>query len=103
MFQINFYVPKSHAESVKLAMFGAGAGKIGNYECCSFEVAGVGQFKPMTGADPFVGNIGCLELVDEVKIEMVCAKALIREAVRALKGAHPYEAPAYHVLDCLDF
>ena len=103
MYEINFYVPADHAQSVKSAMFRAGAGKIGKYEQCSFEVSGTGQFSPTEGATPFLGKIGSLERVNEVKIEMVCEKAVIREVVLALKNAHPYETPAYHVLECLDF
>lgn len=103
MYQISFYVPITYSQRVKLAMFGAGAGKIGNYEQCSFEVSGIGQFCPSEGANPFVGKIGGLELVNEVKVEMVCDRSVIREVVLALKSAHPYETPAYHVLECLNF
>ena len=58
MYHIAFYVPGSHAEKVKESMFNAGAGKIGNYEKCSFEYSGLGQFKPLPGATPFIGSEG---------------------------------------------
>lgn len=103
MYQVNLYVPVAHAQSVKLAMFHAGAGRIGNYEHCAFEVSGIGQFSAMAGATPFLGKIGSLEQVNEVKIEIVCEKAVIEEVILALKNTHPYETPAYHVLECLKF
>jgi hypothetical protein len=103
MYQISFYVPLEFSDKVKQSMFDAGAGKIGNYESCSFETQGRGQFCPTIGANPFLGKIGGLELVDEVKVEMVCDKAVIKEVILALKKNHPYETPAYHVLEILDF
>ena len=57
MYKITFYVPVKDAERVKMAMFEAGAGKIGNYDCCSFETRGTGQFRPLPGASPHVGSI----------------------------------------------
>jgi hypothetical protein len=103
MYLISFYVPALQAGQVKAAMFRTGAGKIGNYEQCSFEFLGTGQFMPLKGATPFLGNTDELEKVNEVKVEMVCDKALIKEVIKALRDAHPYETPAYHVLECLDF
>jgi len=97
MYRINFYVPLDHAESVKKAMFEAGAGRIGLYEHCCWQTLGQGQFKPMQGADAFIGEVGQLETVEELKIEMVCDDANIKAVMAALKAAHPYEEPAYDV------
>ncbi len=96
MFQLVFYVPESHVEPVKEAVFAAGAGRIGNYECCSWQVSGDGQFRPMAGSQPFVGREGEVEVVREYRVEMVCEAARIDAAVRALIDAHPYEEPAFH-------
>ena len=63
MFKISFYVPETHLELVKNAMFDAGAGRIGNYECCSWETSGTGQFKPRAGSQPFIGELNKLEKV----------------------------------------
>lgn len=93
-----FYVPKSHVEIVKTAVFNAGAGSIGDYRRCAWQVLGQGQFCPADGAHPFIGEVGELEVVDEYKVEMVCSAQDIRSAVNALKAAHPYEEPVYHVL-----
>jgi hypothetical protein len=98
MYQISFYVPLSHAEQVKSAMFEVGAGKIGDYDSCCFEYEGQGQFRPLKGSDPYLGKEGALEKVNELKVEMVCEDHLIEMAVEALKASHPYETPAYYVI-----
>lgn len=97
MYKLVFFVPESHAEVVKQAVFATGAGKIGNYDQCCFETPGRGQFRPLAGAHPFIGEPGGLERVDELRIELVCEDHLIREALEALRRAHPYEEPAYDV------
>jgi hypothetical protein len=83
--------------------FDAGAGRIGNYDSCCWQVAGEGQFRPLPGSDPAVGGVGQLERVDEYKVEMVCEEAVIAAAVAALKRAHPYEEPAYQVVKLEQF
>ncbi len=97
MYKLAFFVPASHVESVKEALFAAGAGRIGNYDRCSWQVLGQGQFRPLEGADPFLGQADQVETVEEYKVEMVCDAAHIQQAVAALKQAHPYETPAYEV------
>lgn len=103
MFKICFFVPLEHAESVKHAMFDAGAGKIGTYEHCSFETLGTGQFKPLEGANPFLGNVGTVEKMQELKVEMVCEAQFIKTVVKVMKENHPYEMPAYDIIKCEDF
>jgi len=103
MYKIGFYVPESHLEQVKQAMFAAGAGQIGDYEQCSWQVKGLGQFKPMAGSSAFIGEVGQLETVEEYRVEMVCEVSYIQAAVEALKRAHPYEEPAYDVVKLEDF
>jgi hypothetical protein len=103
MIHISFYVPVNDAEKVKAAMFQAGAGKIGKYDCCSFEVKGIGQFRPLTGSNPTIGSHFELETVEELKVDMVCDDAIIREVIDALKKSHPYETPAYYATKTLDY
>lgn len=103
MYQLSFYVPVAHVDAVKQAVFDAGGGRIGNYDSCSWQVAGQGQFRPLPGSDPAVGGIGQLERVDEYKVEMVCDDAVIEAAVAALRRAHPYEEPAYQVWKLTSF
>jgi len=97
MYKLAFFAPTEAAETVKEAVFSSGAGRIGDYEACCFQTSGIGQFRPLSGAAPHIGRVGDLSLVEEVKIELVCKDALIRDAVAALKKAHPYEEPAYEV------
>ncbi|PCJ45495.1 MAG: NGG1p interacting factor NIF3 [Moraxellaceae bacterium] len=102
MIKIVFFVPVEHKEAVKAAVFDAGAGRIGNYDQCSWEVEGVGQFRPLAGAMPYLGNVGQLETSREFKVEMVCEDKLLSEVLKALKQAHPYEEPAYEFVRLLD-
>lgn len=103
MFYIIFYVPLDHAEKVKESMFQAGAGTLGNYSKCSFESKGVGQFEPLKGSTPFIGKTNELEKVMELKVEMLCQKENIEKAISAMKAAHPYETPAYYVIESLGY
>ena len=98
---ISFYVPAEYAEKVKSAMFSAGAGKIGNYDSCSFESEGIGQFRALPGSSPFIGKQDSLEKVRELKVEMVCEGAAIGPVIKAMKDTHPYETPAYYVIETL--
>ncbi|MCL6415875.1 YqfO family protein [Aestuariirhabdus sp. Z084] len=97
MYKLAVFVPPSHLESLKEALFAAGAGRIGNYGRCAWQTLGEGQFMALEGADPFIGDVGELERVSEYKVEMVCTDELIRTVVKVLKQAHPYETPAYEV------
>ncbi len=97
MYKIAFFVPVEHCEKVKAALFAAGAGRIGDYDCCSWQTAGTGQFRPLEGSNPFLGEKGQVEKVEEYRVELVCVDELVRDAVAALKSAHPYEEPAYDV------
>jgi dinuclear metal center YbgI/SA1388 family protein len=91
------YVPRENAEAVRAAVFGAGAGHIGDYSHCSWSVSGIGQFLPHDGATPAVGSVGTVERVDEDRFEVV-APARARAAVlAAMRAAHPYEEPAFDI------
>ena len=98
MYKICFYVPESHLEQVKNALFDKGAGKIGNYDSCCWQIAGQGQFRALSGSQPFLGQHGTLEKVEEFRVELVCADELIEEVIASLKYSHPYEEPAYDVV-----
>lgn len=97
MYKLAFFVPVEEAEPVKEAVFATGAGRIGDYEACCFQMPGTGQFRPLAGATPHIGTVGDLERVEELKVELVCEDGVIREAVAALRAAHPYEEPAFDV------
>lgn len=97
MYQISFYVPVTHVEQVKTAMFETGAGKIGEYRCCAWQILGEGQFMPLENSQAFIGEKNKLEKVSEYKVEMICAEEYIHQVIAALKKSHPYEVPAYQV------
>ncbi|AZZ93433.1 NGG1p interacting factor NIF3 [Hahella sp. KA22] len=97
MYKLSFFVPESHMEAVKEAVFTAGGGKIGDYDRCSWQTKGIGQFRPLDGSSPFLGSVGEVEQVEEYKVELVVEDALIASVVAAMKLAHPYEEPAYDV------
>lgn len=97
MFKLCFFVPESHLEAVKAAVFDAGAGRIGDYDRCCWQVIGTGQFRPLPGSQPFLGAQGQVEQVTEWKVEMVVADERVAAAVQALSDSHPYETPAYEV------
>ena len=97
MYKMCYFVPETHVEKTKQALFDAGAGRIGDYDSCAWQCLGRGQFRPLEGSDPFLGHAGEIEAVDEYKVELVRADELIKDALAALKQAHPYEEPAYEI------
>lgn len=98
MYKLAFYVPESHLEQVKQACFDVGAGRIGHYEHCCWQVEGQGQFRPLEGSRPFIGDAGALSRVPEFRVEMVCEDAVARAVVNAMRLAHPYEEPAWDLV-----
>jgi structural toxin protein (hemagglutinin/hemolysin) RtxA len=103
-YKLIFYVPISHANKVKQAVFATGAGALGAYKHCAFQTKGEGQFLPLEGATPAIGEQGKLEIVEEFKVEILCLdEANTKDAVREMKNAHPYEEVAYEVYKVEDF
>lgn len=102
MYKLAFFVPAEALEAVKAAVFATGAGKIGDYDNCCWQTLGQGQFRPLVGSQPYIGYQDEVAQVPEYKVELVCEKGLIEEAIIAMKQAHPYEEPAYEVYQLLD-
>lgn len=102
MYSLVFYVPDTHLEVVKKAVFLAGAGAIGDYDQCCWQVKGQGQFCPNDSAVPFIGAGGVLEKMDEYRVEMVLKDDLKEKVAAALLAAHPYEEVAYHFIQLSD-
>lgn len=98
--KIVVYVPTTHADQVRQALGQSGCGKIGNYDFCSFSVNGTGRFRPLKGANPFIGESpqndaeSTLEEVEEARIETICPKGILPKVFEAVKKVHPYEEPA---------
>ena len=97
--KITVFVPEPDAERVRNAMSSAGAGALGSYDSCSFTTPGEGRFRPLSGASPTIGKVGDLETVAEARIEMVVERSLRGAVVAAMLAAHPYETPAYDVVE----
>ena len=95
--KLNFYVPQAQAEQVRNALFAAGAGKLGNYDQCSFYSAGEGSFRPLQNSTPYVGKKGERHIEDELQIQMVFQKHLATQMIEALVSSHPYEEVAYEI------
>ncbi|GGY34984.1 hypothetical protein GCM10011297_05070 [Bacterioplanes sanyensis] len=102
MYKLAFFVPEPEAEQVKQAVFDSGAGRLGNYAECCWQTLGQGQFRPLPGAEPAIGEVGDLERVFELRVELLCPPDCIEAALAALRKAHPYEEPAYEVWPLLD-
>lgn len=91
------FVPNEHATTVRNAIFEAGAGKIGNYDGCSYNLEGNGSFRASDKANPFVGKVGKLHFEPEVRIETIYPKYKERTVLNAMFDAHPYEEVAYDI------
>ncbi|MGR8942210.1 MAG: NGG1p interacting factor NIF3 [Gammaproteobacteria bacterium] len=101
MYQLCFYVPESHLETVKEALFSQGAGQFAAYDQCCWQVRGEGQFRPQAGSRPYSGETERLERVTEYKVEMICRDEAIKSVMQALLDVHPYEEPAYRLYKML--
>ncbi|KAF4344168.1 structural toxin [Fusarium beomiforme] len=106
-FRLVFHAPTSAVTKCKEAIFGVGAGRYpgpGNYTECCWTTIGTGQFRPGDAAKPHLGEVGKLEEVEEARVETICVgEDVARNAVKALKSAHPYEEPSYSVYRLEDF
>lgn len=100
--KIIVFVPVADAERVRSALAEAGAGRIGDYDSASFTSPGEGRFRPLAGASPAIGTVGSLEVVEEVRVEVVIDRRLRSAVISALIAAHPYEEPAYDVVELAD-
>ncbi|MGP1309878.1 MAG: Nif3-like dinuclear metal center hexameric protein [Phycisphaerales bacterium] len=93
------FVPRDAVDRVRMALSSAGAGRIGEYDQCAFEVEGTGSFQGSERSNPAVGKAGRLERVEEVRLEMVCAGRAVPLLVETLRAFHPYEEPAFDVYE----
>jgi hypothetical protein len=91
------FVPVEAVDAVRDALFAAGAGRIGDYERCSWYAEGTGTFRALPGASPAIGEVGEEERVPELRLETVFPEEAQETIVAALRSAHPYEEPAYDV------
>ncbi|MCR3921263.1 MAG: Nif3-like dinuclear metal center hexameric protein [Firmicutes bacterium] len=100
--KIVVFVPQNHESDVRNAMAAAGAGWLGNYSHCSFQVRGMGTFIPGEGTTPYLGEQGKLAKVEEVRLETIIPASLRKQVVQAMLKAHPYEEVAYDLYPLLN-
>ena len=93
------FVPPEALDAVRDALFSAGAGRIGDYERCSWYTEGTGTFRPLAGAEPTIGEVGREERVNELRLETVFPAERYDDVVTALRRAHPYEEPAFDIYE----
>lgn len=98
VYKLSVFVPTTHRKAVSEALGRAGAGRLGDYKDCQFTVSGEGQFTPLEGSDPYLGQHGKTERVEEVKIETVVTESQKKQVLKAMKDAHPYEEVAYDLI-----
>lgn len=99
LYKLHVYVPNSHVDEVDLALTHFGVGQLGDYSECSFRIQGTGTFKPEQGSDPFIGQKGEKEYVEETKLEYILPEPLIKPVITKLINVHPYEEPAYDLIE----
>jgi len=97
LYKLIFYVPIDACEIVKSAIFATGAGTLGNYSNCCWQVLGEAKFIPTGNANPYIGIANEPETVAEYRVEILCTELDIELAVAALLNTHPYEKPAFEV------
>ena len=97
------FTPLSHADIVREALGNAGAGKIGNYDFCSFSTVGTGRFRGNENSNPAIGEAMKYEAVDEEKIEVVVPRNILKDVIEAVKKVHPYEEIAFDIYSLEDY
>ena len=98
MYKLCVYVPEDALESVKRALFDAGAGRLGHYTECCWQVLGSGQFRPGDGSRPAFGAPGDVATLPEYRLEMLCPEDCAEAVISALREAHPYEEPGFDLI-----
>lgn len=99
LYKYAIYVPRGHEHAIKEILGDAGAGQQGDYSHCSFQTGGKGAFKPLADAVPFIGEVGEIADVDEVKIEVIVPESKLAHVVKQVKAVHPYEEPAFDIIE----
>ena len=95
LYKLVVFSPVTHADEIRQVLEKAGAGAIGDYSGCSFSSVGTGRFTPVEGAEPFIGEMGQGEKVEEERIEVVLPGTIRSKVLKAMLNAHPYEEVAY--------
>lgn len=102
MHKLTVYIPESHLELVKEAIFNTGAGFYGAYDRCCWEILGKSQFRPLAGSNSFIGKKGIVEEIPEYRVEILCTDDLVPAVSAAIRSSHPYEEPAFDFVHIVD-
>ncbi len=97
LYKIVVFVPETHTNVVREAIGDSGGGIIGNYSHCSFSIKGIGRYKPLAGAKPFIGEVDKMEAVKEERVEFVCPENSTKKILKAIRQVHPYEEIAIDI------
>lgn len=100
-FKIVVFVPHENTDEVTFAMASAGAGTIGNYTVCSFRMKGAGTFMGNENSNPAAGKKEKFEMTEEIRLEMICDKKNLHNAIERMYDVHPYDEPAFEVYEVL--
>jgi hypothetical protein len=101
-YKLVVFVPREALDGLRNALFDAGAGRIGDYDRCSWYTAGTGTFRGGAGTSPTIGSVGREETVAELRLETVVPADDVAAVIRALREAHPYEEPAFELYEIAD-
>ncbi|MGI6718459.1 MAG: Nif3-like dinuclear metal center hexameric protein [Bacteroidales bacterium] len=96
-YKLVIFTPKDHVIKVRNALFDAGAGSIGNYDCCSYNSDGYGTFRANENTNPYVGEIGKIHEEPEIRTEVIVSQDNLEKVTNAIINVHPYEEPAYFI------
>ena len=99
MYQLSYYVPEAEHENLKQHLFDAGAGQFNNYDRCCWQTLGEGQFRALEKSNPSIGKLYQQHSIKEYKVEMICQKKYLKAVLDSLLKYHPYEQPAYHIIE----
>ena len=96
--KMEIFIPETHFPALQKALADAGAGHIGNYDCCLSYSPVTGTWRPLDGTHPFIGSVGEISSEPELKVEVTVKAEKIRETLSAIKAVHPYEEPVINVI-----
>lgn len=97
-FKLEIYIPDSHFDILQSALQSAGAGRIGNYDCCMSYCRVRSTWRPLVGAKPYIGVEGETSVSDELKVEIIVLKERLEDTLQAIRKVHPYEEPVINVI-----
>lgn len=98
LFKIEVYLPEEALENIKQALYKLGLGKIGNYDCCLSWYQVNSSWRPMEGANPYLGTVNKIEFAPEYKLEFQCDEPYLKLAIETIKANHPYEEVGINII-----